>query len=99
MVGVLIIRERESIYLLYYVIPCMDLCKTIEQLVCIYLNVCESVLYIYHVFMNCVFPDMDLCNTVEHGCEHQCVSTPGSYYCLCPEGQLLQEDGKSCGSM
>uniref|UniRef100_A0A672ZFL7 Matrilin 4 n=1 Tax=Sphaeramia orbicularis TaxID=375764 RepID=A0A672ZFL7_9TELE len=46
----------------------------------------------------CVFADMDLCNTVEHGCEHQCVSTPGSYYCICPEGQLLQEDGKSCGT-
>uniref|UniRef100_A0A3Q3X5U2 VWFA domain-containing protein n=1 Tax=Mola mola TaxID=94237 RepID=A0A3Q3X5U2_MOLML len=42
--------------------------------------------------------DMDLCNTVEHGCEHQCVSTPGSYYCVCPEGQQLQEDGKSCGT-
>lgn len=41
---------------------------------------------------------MDLCNTVEHGCEHQCVSTPGSFYCICPEGQLLQDDGKSCGS-
>lgn len=40
---------------------------------------------------------MDLCNTLEHGCEHQCVSTPGSYYCVCPEGQQLQEDGKSCG--
>lgn len=48
--------------------------------------------------VSCVFADMDLCNTVEHGCEHQCVSTPGSYYCICPEGQLLQEDGKSCGS-
>uniref|UniRef100_A0A668SWH0 VWFA domain-containing protein n=1 Tax=Oreochromis aureus TaxID=47969 RepID=A0A668SWH0_OREAU len=33
-----------------------------------------------------------------HGCEYQCVSTPGSYHCICPEGQLLQDDGKSCGS-
>uniref|UniRef100_A0A3Q1HT20 VWFA domain-containing protein n=1 Tax=Anabas testudineus TaxID=64144 RepID=A0A3Q1HT20_ANATE len=48
--------------------------------------------------INCVFADIDMCNTVEHGCEHQCVSTPGSYYCICPEGQLLQEDGKSCGT-
>lgn len=46
----------------------------------------------------CVFADMDRCNSVEHGCEHQCVSTPGSYYCVCPEGQSLQEDAKSCGS-
>lgn len=58
--------------------------------------------FLQHVCKTCfsdsVFTDMDLCNTVEHGCEHQCVSTPGSYYCICPEGQLLQEDGKSCGS-
>uniref|UniRef100_A0AAX7TAF6 VWFA domain-containing protein n=1 Tax=Astatotilapia calliptera TaxID=8154 RepID=A0AAX7TAF6_ASTCA len=33
-----------------------------------------------------------------HGCEYQCVSTPGSYHCICPEGQLLQDDGKSCGT-
>ncbi|XP_031156152.1 matrilin-4-like [Sander lucioperca] len=25
-------------------------------------------------------------------------STLGLYYCICPEGQLLQEDGKSCGT-
>uniref|UniRef100_A0A3Q4GHK7 Matrilin 4 n=1 Tax=Neolamprologus brichardi TaxID=32507 RepID=A0A3Q4GHK7_NEOBR len=42
--------------------------------------------------------DMNMCNTVEHGCEYQCVSTPGSYHCICPEGQLLQDDGKSCGT-
>uniref|UniRef100_A0A3P9A2Y5 Matrilin 4 n=1 Tax=Esox lucius TaxID=8010 RepID=A0A3P9A2Y5_ESOLU len=41
---------------------------------------------------------IDLCNTVEHGCEHQCVSTPGSYYCVCPEGQQLAEDRKGCGT-
>lgn len=40
----------------------------------------------------------NLCNTVEHGCEHQCVSTPGSYHCICPEGHVLQDDGKTCGS-
>lgn len=40
---------------------------------------------------------MDLCNSVGHGCEHQCVSTPGSYHCVCPEGRSLQEDGRSCG--
>ncbi len=40
----------------------------------------------------------NLCNTVEHGCEYQCVSTPGAYHCICPEGHVLQDDGKSCGS-
>uniref|UniRef100_A0A8C6LFX2 Matrilin 4 n=1 Tax=Nothobranchius furzeri TaxID=105023 RepID=A0A8C6LFX2_NOTFU len=46
----------------------------------------------------CVFSDMDMCNTVAHGCEHQCVNTPGSFHCICPEGQPLQDDGKSCGT-
>lgn len=38
----------------------------------------------------------DLCNGVDHGCEFQCVSEGLSYRCLCPEGQQLQADGKSC---
>ncbi|XP_062058358.1 matrilin-4 isoform X3 [Lepus europaeus] len=38
----------------------------------------------------------DLCNSVDHGCEFQCVSEGLSYRCLCPEGQPLEADGKSC---
>ncbi|XP_068843778.1 matrilin-4 isoform X4 [Capricornis sumatraensis] len=38
----------------------------------------------------------DLCNGVDHGCEFQCVSEGFSYHCVCPEGQQLQADGKSC---
>uniref|UniRef100_A0A8C0EQR1 Matrilin 4 n=1 Tax=Bubo bubo TaxID=30461 RepID=A0A8C0EQR1_BUBBB len=38
----------------------------------------------------------DLCNGVDHGCEFKCVSTEGSYRCVCPEGQQLQADGKAC---
>uniref|UniRef100_A0A8D2L8R6 Matrilin 4 n=1 Tax=Varanus komodoensis TaxID=61221 RepID=A0A8D2L8R6_VARKO len=38
----------------------------------------------------------DLCNSIEHGCEFKCVSTAGSYHCVCPEGQQLQADKKTC---
>lgn len=43
-------------------------------------------------------PATDLCNGVDHGCEFKCVSTEGSYRCMCPEGQQLQADGKACSS-
>lgn len=42
---------------------------------------------------------LDLCQTVLHGCEHQCISTNDSYICRCFEGFMLAEDGKSCKSM
>ncbi|NWZ24330.1 MATN4 protein, partial [Asarcornis scutulata] len=38
----------------------------------------------------------DLCNGVDHGCEFKCVTSEGSYHCVCPEGQQLQADGKGC---
>ncbi len=57
-----------------------------------------------HHTINPCFPiikltDLDLCQTVDHGCEHQCVSTTDSYICRCFEGFMLAEDGKSCKSM
>uniref|UniRef100_A0A8C2WXH2 Matrilin 2 n=1 Tax=Cyclopterus lumpus TaxID=8103 RepID=A0A8C2WXH2_CYCLU len=39
---------------------------------------------------------LDACRTVDHGCEHQCVSTTDSYICRCLGGFMLAEDGKSC---
>uniref|UniRef100_A0A3P9QA76 VWFA domain-containing protein n=1 Tax=Poecilia reticulata TaxID=8081 RepID=A0A3P9QA76_POERE len=38
---------------------------------------------------------VDLCQTLDHGCEHLCVSTTDSYICKCNEGFLLAEDRKS----
>uniref|UniRef100_A0AAY4ADD8 VWFA domain-containing protein n=1 Tax=Denticeps clupeoides TaxID=299321 RepID=A0AAY4ADD8_9TELE len=48
--------------------------------------------------MFCPITGLDICQTVDHGCEHQCVSKPGlgSYLCICSEGYTLGEDGKSC---
>ncbi|XP_073809028.1 matrilin-4 isoform X9 [Danio rerio] len=39
---------------------------------------------------------MDLCLESDHGCEHICESSPGSYQCLCLPGYTLNEDGKTC---
>nr|XP_027810076.1 matrilin-4 isoform X2 [Marmota flaviventris] len=39
---------------------------------------------------------IDLCAEGTHGCDHHCVSSPGSYFCRCRAGFVLQEDQRSC---
>uniref|UniRef100_A0A1A8RKF4 Matrilin 4 n=3 Tax=Nothobranchius TaxID=28779 RepID=A0A1A8RKF4_9TELE len=39
---------------------------------------------------------LDLCVESDHGCEHLCESSPGSYHCLCLPGYTLNDDGKTC---
>uniref|UniRef100_A0A8C3N1R7 Matrilin 4 n=1 Tax=Geospiza parvula TaxID=87175 RepID=A0A8C3N1R7_GEOPR len=39
---------------------------------------------------------VDMCVEREHGCQHSCVSTPGSFYCECNPGYRLNVDGKTC---
>ncbi|XP_037377454.1 matrilin-4 isoform X1 [Talpa occidentalis] len=38
----------------------------------------------------------DLCAEGRHGCQHQCVNTPGMYRCACNPGYQLAADNKSC---
>uniref|UniRef100_A0A4W3H3F5 Matrilin 2 n=1 Tax=Callorhinchus milii TaxID=7868 RepID=A0A4W3H3F5_CALMI len=40
--------------------------------------------------------DSDLCGTIDHGCEHICINTVGSYICQCKEGYVLNNDKKTC---
>uniref|UniRef100_A0A7N5JIS6 Matrilin 4 n=1 Tax=Ailuropoda melanoleuca TaxID=9646 RepID=A0A7N5JIS6_AILME len=39
---------------------------------------------------------IDLCAEGTHGCEHHCISSPGSYFCRCQAGFVLQQDQRSC---
>lgn len=39
---------------------------------------------------------VDLCLESDHGCEHICESSPGSFHCLCLPGYTLSDDGKTC---
>ncbi|XP_066443754.1 matrilin-4 isoform X3 [Eleutherodactylus coqui] len=39
---------------------------------------------------------VDMCTEMDHGCQHKCVSVPGSYYCECNPGYKLKADGKTC---
>ncbi|XP_023181385.1 matrilin-4 isoform X5 [Xiphophorus maculatus] len=42
---------------------------------------------------------IDLCLESEHGCEHLCESSPGSYTCHCLPGYRLNADGKTCSAI
>ncbi|XP_051932257.1 matrilin-4 isoform X4 [Hippocampus zosterae] len=42
---------------------------------------------------------MDLCVETEHGCEHICESSPGSFHCLCLPGYTLNDDDKTCAAI
>nr|XP_004663973.2 matrilin-4 isoform X2 [Jaculus jaculus] len=38
----------------------------------------------------------DLCAARDHGCQHQCVNTPGTFHCTCDPGYKLAADKKNC---
>ncbi|XP_072371373.1 matrilin-4 [Scyliorhinus torazame] len=38
----------------------------------------------------------DLCAVANHGCQHICVTTSGSFHCACREGFVLNPDKKTC---
>uniref|UniRef100_A0A8D3AC12 Matrilin 4 n=1 Tax=Scophthalmus maximus TaxID=52904 RepID=A0A8D3AC12_SCOMX len=42
---------------------------------------------------------VDLCLESDHGCEHICESSPGSFHCLCLPGYTLSDDGKTCAAI
>ncbi|GFT09895.1 epidermal growth factor-like protein 8 [Nephila pilipes] len=40
--------------------------------------------------------DIDECAKRKDDCDHDCINTPGSFKCVCRDGYVLQEDGKTC---
>ncbi|KAM4632799.1 matrilin-2-like [Polymixia lowei] len=48
------------------------------------------------VFQSKLCGGSDMCETVDHQCQHICVSTPASYKCKCRKGYILNPDGKTC---
>ena len=43
--------------------------------------------------------DINECEQVPIPCAYQCTNSPGSFKCICPPGQHLLGDGKSCAGL
>ncbi|XP_066479322.1 matrilin-2 [Tiliqua scincoides] len=39
-----------------------------------------------------------MCSVTEHGCDHYCINTPGSYVCKCKQGYILNLDQRTCST-
>lgn len=48
------------------------------------------------VFQSKLCGGSDMCDVVDHQCQHICVSSPASYRCKCRKGYILNPDGKTC---
>ena len=52
-----------------------------------FLHICS----IYKIYL-----DINECDKLNGGCQHQCKNTDGSYICQCNEGFFLDGNGKTC---
>lgn len=43
-----------------------------------------------------LFLDYDECATSNGGCEHTCINTYLSFYCVCRQGYMLSADKRNC---
>ncbi|KAI3361483.1 hypothetical protein L3Q82_013631, partial [Scortum barcoo] len=48
------------------------------------------------VFQSKLCGGSEMCEVVDHQCQHTCVSSPASYRCKCRKGFTLNPDGKTC---
>ncbi|XP_049902595.1 matrilin-2-like isoform X4 [Epinephelus moara] len=48
------------------------------------------------VFQSKLCGGSEMCEVVDHQCQHICVSSPASYRCKCRKGFTLNPDGKTC---
>lgn len=64
-------------------------------------SVCMCVYVVFFLFFmyHGTRADINECEQVSKPCAYQCFNTPGSFKCICPPGQHLLGDGKSCAGL
>ena len=48
------------------------------------------------LFQCFIIVDIDECKTGNGRCQHKCVNTEGSFYCMCKKGYKLAADERRC---
>lgn len=64
---------------------------------CVYM--CMCVFFFLFFMYHGTRADINECEQVPKPCAYQCFNTPGSFKCVCPPGQHLLGDGKSCAGL
>ena len=55
------------------------------------------VIIVYYIYF--LYLEIDECATSTDDCEHDCVNTEGSFYCICDDGYRLNADNATCDGM
>ena len=58
-------------------------------------QLCQLLPSFQHSSTTSIGLDIDECSG-SHGCEQECVNSPGSFVCSCHHGYSLDEDGRTC---
>lgn len=73
--------------------PCQGTCRNLEGG---YECSCTDIPGFKLALDNHTCEDIDECANNNAGCSHVCLNTPGSVFCLCPDGFYLTNDWKTC---
>ena len=57
------------------------------------------VLLVVVIIVYILYLENDKCATSTDDCEHDCINTEGSFYCICDNGYRLNADNATCDGM
>ena len=61
----------------------------------VYLEIYRNIIKCLYNLLNSI-SDVDECQFNNGSCQHDCHNTRGGFQCKCPQGQVLDTDGRTC---